>query len=101
MGFLPGLCVPHHDTVQSNGVPRLQDSDDMFLSHSDLQVSIGIDEAAALVVADGMVRVVADGDKAGCQVKRVGKDRTSIDRWIIRPSDGAIPMERMFGMDQR
>jgi hypothetical protein len=33
LGFVPGLCCPHHDRVQSNGVLRATDFDDMMLRH--------------------------------------------------------------------
>jgi hypothetical protein len=33
LGFLPGLVCPHHDRVQSNGVPRATDFDAMLLRH--------------------------------------------------------------------
>lgn len=33
LGFIPGLCCPHHDRVQSNGILRATDFDDMLLRH--------------------------------------------------------------------
>ena len=33
LGFIPGLCCPHHDRVQSNGVLRAHDFDEMILRH--------------------------------------------------------------------
>ena len=33
LGLLPGLCCPHHDRVQSNGVLRAVDFDAMMLRH--------------------------------------------------------------------
>ena len=33
LGFVPGLCCPHHDRVQSNGVLRAADFDEMMLRH--------------------------------------------------------------------
>ena len=90
--LLPALCVPHHDVTLSNGQPRAQaanqfllsqyyeqqeesddDSDDDHSIHSALPPCIGIDEQAALVVANNMVRVVS-GSKDGqatCHVKHV------------------------------
>lgn len=72
LGFLPALCVPHHDSTQSNGLARLLDAEAMLLRYPD-QPLIGIDEAAALVVADGKVRVVSADGQAGCVLKRVVK----------------------------
>jgi dipeptidase E len=33
LGFLPGLLCPHHDKIQSNGIPRSTDLDNMMLLH--------------------------------------------------------------------
>ena len=33
LGFVPGLCCPHHDRVQSNGILRATDFDVMMLQH--------------------------------------------------------------------
>jgi peptidase E len=90
--LLPALCVPHHDVTLSNGQPRAQAADQFLLSqyyeqqedsekeyndddehsvHSTLPPCIGIDEQAALVVANDMVRVVAASQNATCHVKHV------------------------------
>ena len=89
--LLPALCVPHHDVTLSNGQPRAQAADQFLLSqyyeqqedsdidsdddeqsvHSALPPCIGIDEQAALVVANDMVRVVAASQNAICHVKHV------------------------------
>jgi hypothetical protein len=70
LGYLPALCVPHHDATQSNGLPRSQDSDAMLLKYPE-QACIGIDEAAALVITDGYARAVSGDGKAGCCKKVV------------------------------
>ncbi|GAX21135.1 hypothetical protein FisN_1Lh189 [Fistulifera solaris] len=70
LGYIPALCVPHHDTIQSNGVPRSEDSDAMQLKYPD-QISIGIDENAALIVTDGRARVISADGNAGCVLKKV------------------------------
>ena len=90
--LLPALCVPHHDVTLSNGQPRAQaanqflltqyyqqqeesdsDSDDETSVHSTLPPCIGIDEQAALVVANDLVRVVSGSvdRKASIHVKHV------------------------------
>ena len=33
LGFLPGLCCPHHDRVQSNGVLRAEDFEKLLRRH--------------------------------------------------------------------
>lgn len=33
LGFIPGLCCPHHDRIQSNGILRAYDFDEMLLHH--------------------------------------------------------------------
>lgn len=33
LGFFPGLICPHHDKIQSNGVPRCEDLNSMLLRH--------------------------------------------------------------------
>jgi dipeptidase E len=66
LGFLPGLCCPHHDRVQSNGVLRADDFDEMLLTRHSGELGIAIDHWAALVVdgGDDSYRVVSlDGKK--------------------------------------
>lgn len=42
LGLLPGLCCPHHDQTQSNGVLRAIDFDEMLLRHpGETGVAIG------------------------------------------------------------
>ena len=94
--LLPALCVPHHDVTLSNGQPRAQaanqfllsqyyqqqeesdddggdESDDENSIQSALPPCIGIDEQAALVIANDMVHVVSGSlnGKATCHVKHV------------------------------
>ena len=49
LGLLPGLVCPHHDRVQSNGILRATDFDEMLKRHSG-ERGICIDHFAALVV---------------------------------------------------
>jgi dipeptidase E len=48
LGLLPGLCCPHHDRIQSNGVLRAVDFDEMMLRHRS-ERGLAIDHWAALV----------------------------------------------------
>lgn len=50
LGFLPGLCCPHYDQVQSNGVLRADDLENMLKELESGERAIGIDHWAALVV---------------------------------------------------
>jgi dipeptidase E len=49
LGLLPGFVCPHHDKVQSNGILRATDFDQMLLRNSG-ERGICIDHFAALVV---------------------------------------------------
>lgn len=64
LGFLPGLCCPHHDRIQSNGVLRATDFDGMLLRHAGEQ-GIGIDHFAALIVDGEDYRVIAVAGREG------------------------------------
>lgn len=70
LGFLPGLVCPHHDRIQSNGVLRADDFDEMLLHHHPDEVGLGIDHWAALVVdrAQDVYRVVSLEGKPGSVV---------------------------------
>ncbi|CAK9026789.1 unnamed protein product [Durusdinium trenchii] len=49
LGFLPGLCCPHHDRVQSNGVLRAEDFEKLLRRHPQ-ERGICIDDWAALEI---------------------------------------------------
>jgi cyanophycinase-like exopeptidase len=78
LGYIPAMCVPHHDATQSNGLPRSDDSDAMIWRHPELPI-IGIDENAAFVVSNGQARVVSGDGIAGCVVKRLVKVEAKLD----------------------
>ena len=67
LGFLPGLLCPHHDKVQSNGVLRANDFDQMLAKHKG-ERGIGIDHWAALIVSEGKYKVLSLEDKIGSVV---------------------------------
>ena len=48
LGLVPALCCPHHDTTQSNGVPRAKDFDRMLLENP-AEVGVCIDNNCAFV----------------------------------------------------
>jgi dipeptidase E len=65
LGLLPGLCVPHYDTTQSNGVPRAMDVEPMLLRTR--EAFIGVDNWAALRIADGGFEVLSvPGKQRAC-----------------------------------
>ena len=64
LGILPGLICPHFDRVQSNGVPRLVDFDNMMQRHS-AELGIGIDHFAALLIDGNEFRVLSIPGKPG------------------------------------
>ena len=106
LGFLPGLVCPHHDKVQSNGVLRANDFDQMLLKHPG-ELGIGIDHWAALVVEGEEYRVVSlegksgsvhpngvdfcpndDGGLPGIWIKKVGQDGKVHSR--VCPKQGKV-----------
>eukprot|EP01063_Lacrimia_lanifica_P038594 TRINITY_DN8248_c0_g1_i1.p1 TRINITY_DN8248_c0_g1~~TRINITY_DN8248_c0_g1_i1.p1 ORF type:complete len:362 (+),score=47.29 TRINITY_DN8248_c0_g1_i1:2089-3174(+) len=69
LAFLPGLCCPHFDRVQSNGVLRAEDFEEMLRSRFSGERGVGIDHWAALVVAgEGRYSVLRIPDKTGSQL---------------------------------
>jgi dipeptidase E len=73
LGVLPGLCCPHHDRVQSNGVLRAQDFDGMLARHRG-ERGVCVDHWAALVIDRGRYAVVAVAGKPGSVVLGEGRD---------------------------
>ncbi|CAD7973291.1 unnamed protein product [Amoebophrya sp. A25] len=68
LGFLPGLCVPHHDKVQSNGSLRADHVNGMLTllaEYGSTQRAICIDHWAVLVIENGQYRVLSFEDKPG------------------------------------
>eukprot|EP00435_Cladocopium_sp_Y103_P034238 s760_g8.t2 len=56
LGFLPGLCCPHHDRVQSNGILRADDFEELLRRHP-TERGICIDDWTALeIYPDGSYR---------------------------------------------
>lgn len=57
LGLVPGLCCPHHDRIQSNGVLRAIDFDKMLLRHP-AEVGLCIDHNAAFLIKGDHFRVI-------------------------------------------
>jgi dipeptidase E len=68
LGLVPALCCPHHDQVQSNGIPRATDFDQMLLRNPG-EVGICMDNMAAFVMEGDSWRAVAGEEGAGVQRK--------------------------------
>ena len=64
LGFLPGLVCPHHDKVQSNGILRAIDFDEMLKRHAG-ETGLAIDHWAALVVDGDRYSVLSVPGKPG------------------------------------
>jgi len=87
LGLLPGLCCPHHDRTQSNGLPRRQDFDAMLLRHPG-EVGVCIDHWAALIVDGAEYRVFTVSGKDGSVDGQPGVLRK-------RVVDGAVCTEQI------
>jgi dipeptidase E len=64
LNFLPGLCCPHYDKVQSNGILRAIDFNDMLKRHAG-ERGIGIDHWAALSIEGEKYQVISPNGKEG------------------------------------
>jgi dipeptidase E len=64
ISLLPGLCCPHHDRTQSNGVLRATDFDAMLRRHQG-ERGVAIDHWAALLVDGDSFRVLGVPGKSG------------------------------------
>jgi dipeptidase E len=93
LGIVPGLCCPHYDRTQSNGVPRAVDFRGMMLRHPG-ETGIAIDHFAALVIDGEDYRVVSP-DEPGSVEGRPGVRRlTVVDGTVV---EEALPYEGEVG----
>eukprot|EP00978_Attheya_sp_CCMP212_P030329 scaffold111094_cov51-Attheya_sp.AAC.1 len=100
LAILPGLLCPHHDRVQSNGVLRGDDFDDMLRKRHSNEMGIGIDHWAAFIVEpEGRYRVLSLKDKPGSVLwddkgnPRMCRNQTGIPGvWIktVEPGGSAV-----------
>lgn len=58
LGIFPGLVCPHYDRIQSNGIPRMSDFDEMMKRHS-TELGLGIDHFAALEIDGDDFRILS------------------------------------------
>lgn len=68
LGFVPGLCCPHHDTTQSNGVARAEDFLEMLKEHSS-ETGVCIDDQAAISIDGDKWRVLATNSTSKVTIK--------------------------------
>ncbi len=90
LGLWPGLCCPHHDRTQSNGLLRATDFDRMLLRHPG-ETGIGIDHFAALVVDGEDYRVVSIESQSGSVDGQPGVLRKTV-------VDGQVAVETAPGV---
>lgn len=95
LGIIPGLCCPHHDQVQSNGVHRAKDFDQMLLRNPG-EVGICIDNSAAFIVEGDNWRTISADPEHGAGVRR-----KVVDNGVVTQSDLAceaawLPLEQIM-----
>ena len=98
LGVLPGLCCPHHDRTQSNGVLRAVDFDEMLRRH-DGETGVCIDHFAALVVDGADYSILSLEGKPGTALDgRDAPDFTGAGTpwiWLKRVVGDAIVATRL------
>ena len=98
LGVLPGLCCPHHDRTQSNGVLRAVDFDGMLRRHNG-ETGVCIDHFAALVVDGADYSILSLEGKPGTALE--GRDTPVFTGagtpwvWIKRVEGEAVVATRL------
>mmetsp|Transcript_32541 Transcript_32541/g.74879 ORF Transcript_32541/g.74879 Transcript_32541/m.74879 type:complete len:321 (-) Transcript_32541:175-1137(-) len=82
LGFVPALCCPHHDQVQSNNVPRSKDFDRMLLRNP-AEIGICVDNNAAFVVEGDQYRALTTGVWEYAKEKGGGVQKKVYDNGVI------------------
>jgi cyanophycinase-like exopeptidase len=85
LGFVRGMCCPHHDITQSNGMPRSGVFDDMLLKHPG-EVGIGIDDHGAILIDGNRWRVLKADDNSKVCLKHV-TDNGTVEATLYTASD--------------
>ena len=93
LSVFPGLMCPHYDQVQSNGVLRATDFDEMMLRHPG-ERGLGLDHWCALVTeGDGSYSVLSCPDKDGSVLEHgtFSPDRNGKPGlWVLNVVDGVV-----------
>ena len=98
LGVLPGLCCPHHDRTQSNGVLRAVDFDGMLRRHNG-ETGVCIDHFAALVVDGADYSILSLDGKPGTALE--GRDAPDFSGagtpwvWLKRVEGDAVVATRL------
>eukprot|EP01098_Paradermamoeba_levis_P005936 TRINITY_DN2475_c0_g1_i1.p1 TRINITY_DN2475_c0_g1~~TRINITY_DN2475_c0_g1_i1.p1 ORF type:complete len:302 (-),score=80.60 TRINITY_DN2475_c0_g1_i1:37-903(-) len=82
--LLPGLLCPHIDRIQSNGVLRAKDFDQMLLRHKG-EHGIGIDHYAVLIIDGEDFRVMSFDDDSGSVCTKEVEEDGSITTKVLPP----------------
>eukprot|EP00804_Cyclotella_cryptica_P022638 CCRYP_009498-RA/>CCRYP_009498-RA protein AED:0.03 eAED:0.03 QI:188/1/1/1/1/1/2/67/339 len=84
LGIFPGLVCPHYDQIQSNGVARMADFDEMMTRHS-YELGLGFDEFAALEINGQDFRVLTVPGK-----RRSGAEPLTPGVWIKYADESGV-----------
>jgi len=95
LGFLPGLCCPHHDQRQSNGVLRAEDFNGMLKRHGS-EVGVCIDDQAALIIDGDKFQVLAADGKSTTTVCKKFLKRGRVEAKVFPPSRQHHPLKQLL-----
>ena len=104
-GFVRGLCCPHHDITQSNGVPRATEFD-ALLQRFPQEVGVAIDDHAAILIDGNQWKVLSAADNAKVAIKRIHEDGSSVQIITYEPGPTFYPTtlfekEHVIGMENK
>ena len=95
LGIIPGLCCPHHDQVQSNGVHRAKDFDQMLLRNPG-EVGICIDNNAAFIVEGDKWRTISADPDHGAGGRREGGNNGAVVESDLQSEAAWMPLEQIM-----
>lgn len=95
LGFLRGLCVPHYDVEQHNGLMRHEASETMVKGIMSDYPCIGIDENAAFVVDGDTVKVIEGEEGAKCYRKMYDTKSGELDVMVMEERFGAYSLSAL------
>ncbi len=95
LGFLRGMCVPHYDVKQHNGLMRYEGSEVMVKGIMSDYPCIGIDENAAFVVNGDTLKVLEGTEGAKCYRKLYDKESDELDVMIMEEQHGAYSLSAL------
>ena len=99
LGLVPALACPHHDQIQSNGVPRSDDFNQMLFRNPG-EVGICIDNNAAFVVEGDKWRALSTGPwehaKQGGGVQKKVYDNGSVVATPLECGEEPQPLSELL-----